>query len=64
VHTISSRKCKVANCEVLFHEGWCSSFGLSKIVAEVTKVEGSKDEGTLQITPTTSSQYLQTGINI
>jgi hypothetical protein len=52
--TISSRKCKVANYETFFHEGWCSSFGLSKIVVEVTKVEGSRAEGSPQVTPTIS----------
>jgi hypothetical protein len=53
VHTISSRKCKATNCEVFFHDGWCFSFGLSKILVEVTKVEGTRDEGSPQITPTT-----------
>ncbi len=64
VHTISSRKCKATNCEAFFHEGWCFSFGLSKIVVEVTKVEGSRDEGSPQVTPTTLGEYLQTCINI
>lgn len=33
-------------------------------MAKVTKMKGSKDKGSPQIIPTTSSQYLQTGINI
>jgi len=56
VHTISSRKCKATNCDIFFHEGWSFSFGLLEIVAEVTKVEGSRDEGSPQVTPT--CQYL------
>lgn len=45
VHTVSSRKCKATNCEAFFHDSWCSSFELSKIVAKVTEVEGSRTEG-------------------
>jgi hypothetical protein len=44
VHTISSRKCKATNCEEVSHEGWCFSFGLFKNLAEVTKVEGQRDD--------------------
>jgi hypothetical protein len=64
VHTISSRKCIVTNYEVFFHEGWCSLFGLSKIEVKVTKVEGSRDKGSPQVTPMTLGQNLQTSINI
>jgi hypothetical protein len=64
MRTIFSRKCKVTNCEAFFHEGWCSLFGLFRIVAKVTKVEGSRDEGSPQVTPTTLGQILQTSINI
>ncbi len=44
MHTISSRKCKATNCEEVSHEGWCFSFGLFKNLAEVTKVEGQRDD--------------------
>jgi hypothetical protein len=55
VHTISSKKCRAINCKEVFHEGWCSSFGLSKLVVEafgpITKVEDTRDNVSLQQTP-------------
>ncbi len=32
VHALSSRKCKVVNCDEEFNANWCYSFKLSKIV--------------------------------
>jgi hypothetical protein len=62
VHTISSKKCRAINCDEVFHKGLCSSFGLSKLVVEafglVTKVEDTRDNVSLQQTP--SSQIIQT----
>jgi hypothetical protein len=37
---------------------WCSSFGLSTTMAEVIKVEDPRDDGSPQLTPTTSSQNI------
>ncbi len=38
----------------------CSSFGLSTTMAEVIKVEDPRDDGSPQLTPTTSSQNIWT----
>jgi hypothetical protein len=63
MNIIFSKKCNATNCEEVFHEGWCSSFGLSRNLAKVTKVEGPKDNlGSVQLTPTTSNQNIQIGI--
>jgi hypothetical protein len=63
VHTISSRKCKATNCEEVSHEGWCSSFGFSKNLVEVTNVEGPRnDSWNVQLTPNISNQNIQIGI--
>jgi hypothetical protein len=35
-----------------------SSFGLSTTMAKVTKVEGPRDDGSPQLTPTTSGQNI------
>ncbi len=49
------QKCRAINCEKVFHESQCSSFRLSKLVAEafglVTKVEDTRDNMSLQQTP-------------
>jgi hypothetical protein len=59
VHTTCSRKCKAINCGEVFHEGWCFSFGLSKNLVEVTKMEGPKDDlESVQLIPTTSGQNI------
>jgi hypothetical protein len=61
VHTISSRKCRFIE---VFHEGWCSSFGLLKPMVEAfglaTNLEGTRDSLTQQQTP--SSQIIQIGM--
>jgi len=64
VHTISLRKCKLIDYNEVFHEGWCYSFGLSKLVAKAfgsaTNLEGIRDNLTSQQTP--SGQIIQTNM--
>ncbi len=36
----------------------CCSFGLSTTMVEVTKVEGPRDDGSPQLTPTTLGQNI------
>jgi len=61
-HTISSRKCKVVNCDE-FNANWCYSFGLSKLVTNmfgiVKKEEAIVKLRNLQHKPT---KFLQTSM--
>jgi hypothetical protein len=38
VHTLSSRKCKVVNCDEEFSANYCYSFGLSKLVTNMFRI--------------------------